>query len=333
MRTLVATLLPAAVYWALLSGSCTRVAYRVGGEELQEERVRQLATLEPSLLKITCSAYYRNYTYPRPHAGQRAPMVLPPPSEQKLTSSSVAGTGLVLLQNSREMIVLTCNHVVDFADTIRHYYLDEAKRPTNHLRQISIKYRQDIFVFHRSGEWTAGELIATDRENDIALLRTSRAAQDMAESPLAFPFGDAGDLKLGHEVYVLGFPKGFFAVTRGLVSPSRGRGKFMLDIAFNRGYSGGVVVYRNERKGRMEYVGMATSAAYDAHYLLGPPTDATSTSPEPDLPYEGEMYVQELKLINYGITFVVSSNVVRDFVRANAARLQHIGFSPDPLFR
>ncbi len=331
MRALRASLL--LVLAAVLASSCARVTPQLVGEEPQEERVRQLATLEPSLVKITCSAYYRNYTYPRPAGGQRVSVLPPPPLDQKLTSSSVAGTGLVLLQNSREMLVLTCNHVVDFADTIRSYYLDEGKRPTNHLRQLSVKYRQDIFVFHRSGEWTAGEVVSTDRENDIALVRSSRAGQQMAESPLPFPFGDVGDLKLGHEVYVLGFPKGFFAVTRGLVSPSRGRGKFMLDIAFNRGYSGGVVVYPNERKGRVEYVGMATSAAYDSHYLLVPPSEAATEALEPDIPYEGEMFVQELKLINYGITFVVSSNVVRDFIRANAERLRQNGFATEPLFR
>ncbi|MGQ9560654.1 MAG: S1 family peptidase [Candidatus Oleimicrobiaceae bacterium] len=332
MRALLASPL-AALAAVLLANTCARVTPQVGGEAPQEERVRRLAAVEPSLVKVTCSSYYRNYTYPRPAVGRRGSILPPPPLEQRLTSSSVAGTGLVLLQNSREMVVLTCNHIVDFADTIRYYHLDEAKRPTNHLRQLSVKYRQDIFVFHRSGEWTAGEVVSVDRENDIALLRTSRAGQEMAEIPLPFPFGDAGDLKLGHEVYVLGFPKGFFAVTRGLVSPSRGRGKFMLDIAFNRGYSGGVVVYPNERKGRVEYVGMATSAAYDSHYLLSPPTEATTNALEPDVPYEGEMYVQELKLINYGITFVVSSNVVRDFLRANADRLRQIGFAPEPLFR
>ncbi|MCR4438990.1 MAG: serine protease [bacterium] len=324
--------LPLAFCLAILVGvtlvcSCARMNSRAGlAPQPQEERVRQLALLEPSLVKITCSAYYRNYTYARPG-------VVDLPVEQKLTSSSVAGSGLVLLQNSREMLVLTCNHVVDFADTIRHYFLDDAKRPTNHLRQLSIKYRQDIFVFHRSGEWTAGELVAADRENDIALLKTSRAGQQMAESPLPFRFGDAGDLKLGQEVYVLGFPKGFFAVTRGLVSPSRGRGRFMLDIAFNRGYSGGVVVHPNEREGRMEYVGMATSAAYDSHYLLAPPADTTPPTPEPDIPYTGDIYVEELKLINYGITFVVSSNTVRNFLRANLDLLQRNGFSAATLLK
>lgn len=307
--------------------SCARMTAHPGLAPLpQEERVRQLALLEPSVVKITCSAYYRNYMYPRSGVQQL-------PVEQKLTSSSVAGTGLVLLQNSREMLVLTCNHVVEFADTVRHYFLDDARRPTNHLRQLSIKYRQDIFVFHRSGEWTAGELVAADRENDIALLKTSRAGQQMAESPLPFRFGDAGDLKLGHEVYVLGFPKGFFVVTSGLVSPSRGRGRFMVDIAFNRGYSGGVVVHRNEREGRMEYVGMATSAAYDSQYLLVPPTDTTPPTPEPDIPYTGDVFVEELKLINYGITFVVSSNTVRNFLRGNLDLLQRNGFAVETLLR
>ncbi|MDZ7338975.1 MAG: serine protease [candidate division KSB1 bacterium] len=314
--------------------SCARVApTTIGVQTNEEERVRRLAELELSVVKITSSAYYRTWYYPRPSSFRLPAATVPPPAEQKLTSNSVAGTGVVLLQNQREMVVLTCNHVLDFADTIRHYYLDENKRPTNHLRALSVRYRQDVFIFHRSGEWTVGELIANDRENDIALLKTSRSEQHLAEAPLPCPFGDAGSLKLGQEVYVLGFPKGFFAVTRGLVSPSRGKGRFMVDIAFNRGYSGGVVVRLDGAKRAMEYVGMATSAAYDSQYLLVPAAETVPPASESDVPYVGDVFVEELKLINYGITFVVTSNVVGDFLRTHEERLQRMGFPLTSLFR
>ncbi len=314
--------------------SCARVTTRTSGPEPNpEDRMRQLAMLELSIVKITCSAYYRTSYYPPPPSLRTPAEALPRPLEQKLTSSSVAGTGAVLLQNAREMLVLTCNHVVDFADTVRHYYVDEARRPTSHLRALSLKYRQDVFVFHRSGEWTVGELVVSDKDNDIAVVRTARPAQHMAEAPLPCPLGDAGELKLGQEVYVLGFPKGFLTVTRGLVSPSRGRGRFIVDIAFNRGYSGGAVVRLDGNKGAMEYVGMATSAAYDAQYLLVPSADNVTPAPEPDIPYTGEVFVEELKLINYGITFVVTSNMIRDFLRAHTERLERMGFPITPLIR
>lgn len=126
--------------------------------------------------------------------------------------SQALGSGFVI---SDDGFIVTNNHVIEGAD------------------EISVEFR--------TGELLQAELIGTDPNTDIALLKVE------PESPLtSVSFGDSDALRVGDWVMAMGNPLGQgFSVSVGVVS-ARGRelsGAYddfiQTDAAINRGNSGG----------------------------------------------------------------------------------------------
>ncbi len=286
-------------------------------------RLDSLNEVQRSILKVTSSAYYRDYYYHRP---SRKPDISPGDSllyYKDLSTNSVSGTGLIIHQEQNKMLLLTCYHIFNFRDTVATYYLDENYQATESLKSRSIKYDQNVYIKHGNGRWTQGEILAVDPENDLALIETATERLS-TEIPFEGSFGGSGDLKLGQEVYMFGFPKGFFSVTRGIVTPLPYEDRFIVDAPFNKGFSGGIVISFDGSGPSYRYAGMAKSTAYDSELILAP-----SETPVIDdyrgIPYEGEIYRKEIKLLNYGLTFVVEGNVISDFLAKETGRLQRTG--------
>lgn len=126
--------------------------------------------------------------------------------------SSALGSGFVI---SEDGYVVTNNHVIDGAD--------------------------EILIEFFNGEELRAEVIGTDPNTDIALLKVE------ADAPLPFvPFGDSDEARVGDWVIAMGNPLGQgFSVSAGIVS-ARNRelsGRYddyiQTDAAINRGNSGG----------------------------------------------------------------------------------------------
>jgi S1-C subfamily serine protease len=285
----------------------------------QLSRLENLDEVRRSIIKVTSSAYYREFYYSRPSgAADNAPgdsLIY----YKELSQTSVSGTGLIIHQEPSRTVILTCYHVFNFRDTIETYYLDDNYQATEFLKSRSIKYNQNVYVKHSNGRWSQGEILAMDTDNDLALIET-RTEKLSAEIPFGGSFEDANNLKLGEEVYMFGFPKGFFSVTRGIVTPLPYEDRFIVDAPFNKGFSGGVVLSFDETGASYRYAGMANSTAYDSELTLAP-YDTPVIDDYRGIPYEGDIYRKELKLINYGLTFVVESNVVSDFLRKESSGL------------
>ncbi len=289
----------------------------------EQERIHSLEKIEKSVLKITCSSYYKNFFYEYPREENTLPENLL--YNENITSNSVAGTGLIIYQSSVRQLILTCHHIFDFEDTLKTYYYDENKNPTKHLSTLSIKSAQKIYIFHKNGSRSQGFIIAHDKGNDLALIETIPGSILMTEYAFDGKFGNAGHIKLGEELHLLGFPKGFFMVSRGLASPSHFKNKFMVDAPFNRGFSGGVVIRFIDQKPNYEYIGMANSIAYTSQNVLVPTDDPQLVEQYKSHPYEGYSYVKELKLINYGLTFVIKSEEIKEFLKSNSYELKNLG--------
>ncbi len=308
--------------------SCSRTPVQLNDTpgDFDKKRIDKLAELEKSTLKITCSTYYRNYYYRSPenpgHVVSHDSLLV----NSNITTNSVAGTGLILYQDLQKQLLVTCHHIFDFEDTLKTYYLDEDRQQTKHLNSLSIKFGQSILVFHKNGRNTIGEIIGLDKINDLALVTTGSDENSMSELPLQSILGDAEKLKLGQEIYLLGFPKGFFMVTRGLVSPSPFKNKFIVDAPFNRGFSGGVVVAFTWDDQPYQFVGLANSIAYNSEYVLAPVDDQKNIDQYQNIPYDGDVYIKDLKMLNYGITYVIKSNFVRDFLKSEEVKLDRMGF-------
>ncbi|MCV2877183.1 Do family serine endopeptidase [Rhodobacteraceae bacterium XHP0102] len=134
------------------------------------------------------------------------------PGGQVPRRSQALGSGFVI---SEDGFIVTNNHVIEGAD------------------EISVEFR--------SGEMLQAELIGTDPNTDIALLKVDPAAPLTSVS-----FGDSDALRVGDWVMAMGNPLGQgFSVSVGVVS-ARGRelsGAYddfiQTDAAINRGNSGG----------------------------------------------------------------------------------------------
>lgn len=131
----------------------------------------------------------------------------------------VCGVGAGFVVEADEGHIVTNHHVVDDADEI-------------------------TVILQDRRQFTA-EIVGSDRETDIALLRID------AEGLTAAPLGDSDALAVGDFVIAIGNPFGYdYTVTSGIVS-ALGRGGFIrdgyedfiqTDAAINRGNSGGPLV-------------------------------------------------------------------------------------------
>ncbi|MEL6701629.1 MAG: trypsin-like peptidase domain-containing protein, partial [Pseudomonadota bacterium] len=126
--------------------------------------------------------------------------------------SSALGSGFVI---SEDGYIVTNNHVIEGAD--------------------------EILIEFFSGDELPAELVGTDPNTDIALLKVE------ADGPLPFvPFGDSNTARVGDWVIAMGNPLGQgFSVSAGIVS-ARNRALsgtyddyIQTDAAINRGNSGG----------------------------------------------------------------------------------------------
>lgn len=294
--------------------------------EFEEAKLKIFNQLERSILKLTCSAYYENYYYTFPSitdgsVAQKSLLI-----EKKFITNSVAGTGLILTKSTNRIMILTCHHVFDFEDTLKTYYLDQNKKPTKYLQNLSVKYGQVIYVTHRNGSISQGKLIARDEKNDIAVIETEAIENSLSELPFQGVFSKESKVKLGQEVYLLGFPKGYFMVTKGLASPSKYKDKFIIDASFNRGFSGGIAITFDNQTGDYRYIGMANSTAYDSQIALAPSDAIQNIEAYKSVPYEEDMYIKELKMINYGITFVMNCEIINDFLNQEEEKLRQFGY-------
>jgi hypothetical protein len=290
-----------------------------------EDRLDTIRDLEKSVLKIVCTAYYDNYFYNQPASFTASIPQQKLQSEENYTSSSVAATGLLLHQDSNQAMLLSCYHVFDFPDTIRCYYSDANNQVTGYLSSLSIRASMSILVFHRNGRSTRAELIYKDEDKDVGLVITEPATIALTEVPFPGTFLVQDNLKFGEEIYMIGFPKGFMMITRGLVSPSPNKNKFMVDASFNQGFSGGIAFRFNEITHDPEYVGMANSVSYTSEHVLVPSPAIANPTKLLDVPYDDKIYVKELKLINYGVTFVLKSNEIVDVIKNSMEMIRSKG--------
>ncbi|WP_158542557.1 DegQ family serine endoprotease [Lujinxingia litoralis] len=128
------------------------------------------------------------------------------------------GSGVIV---DAEGVVITNNHVIEGADTI-------------------------TLTLHDGREFEA-EVVGTDPQSDIAVLRFKEAPADLK----AIVFGDSDSLRLAESVVAIGNPFGLSStVTLGIVS-AKGRGNMGIvdyedfiqtDAAINPGNSGGPLV-------------------------------------------------------------------------------------------
>lgn len=142
--------------------------------------------------------------------------------------SQSSGTGIIIGENSDELLIVTNNHVVDEATTLSVCFVD------NEVCEATIK--------------------GTDPDNDLAVIavKLSDVKSQTAEVIKAAKIGDSDTLKVGQQVVAIGNALGYGqSVTTGIVSAlnrqidSTDAIMIQTDAAINPGNSGGALVNMN----------------------------------------------------------------------------------------
>lgn len=293
----------------------------------------QLDFVSSTIKKLEVLVFYKTYIFSDENTLDENSLSSSEMRSQSVSNSvsneSVFGTATVVYFDGQKVGLLTCAHVIYFPDTIIQYY-DDGEGP---ISSISVKVRQQNSVL---GLPDGGDvkILATDQIQDIAFLSKELDNTDPTPKVLNYPIGDTKDLEWGSIVYVMGYPGGQKMVTRALVSNPKASNKsrFMTDALYNRGISGAPVLAIRDGMPNFEWVGMATSAAVNKIYFLKPGVSDPGTINRGEA-YSGDLHVDHVNNINYGVTFNVKIEAIDRFLRDNRQVLERNGFVVDRMFK
>jgi len=246
---------------------------------------------------------------------------------------SSVGTAISLAENNRFIILLTCAHVIQLPDTLYSYRKGENIPRDTYVETITVKVSQNNLIFN-SNNVTSFEVSAIDRGEDLALIRVNklRAENSINAPPLRIKTGNPRELKWGSFIYILGYPKGFSMVTRGIVSdPNRNReGGFLTDALFNRGISGGLIIAARGPNYTFDWIGIASTASASKETYLVPNPDQTHLFQRFEV-YSDSLFIDTKNRIDYGITQPISITTVKQFLKENEDIFRKSGFNLEKL--
>lgn len=326
----------------LLLSTCTRRIYQTAYPALNDGSYdtefpyrncsKELKRIGDTIRMINAIAYYKSYVFEKSSGILRRDVSQETLRERAVEhiyfNNSSSGTATIIFHEGRRLALLTCAHVVTFPDTLISFYTLSDGRPSVFIQSVAVKERQSNYV---TDLWKIPEVevLAADKVNDIALLGCELPGPDIPPIPVFdYPFGSAKNLEWGSFVYLLGFPRGYKLITRGIVSdPDRNKSsEFIIDALFNRGCSGGLVLAVKDGVPNFELVGIARSAAAVFEYVVRPSNNFDQSKYDLNFPYTGDLFVDYKANINYGVTQVVPVEKIQEFFRKNAQELRSRGY-------
>lgn len=250
--------------------------------------------------------------------------------QSKVEHHSRAGTALILSNRRGKTVLLTASHTVAFPDTIWHFAEDIG--PVPKVEAVSVKQIVSKMLIGSDDAYLF-DLAINDPDRDLAILTHSWESLDRPKlNSLEISSGSSSALEWTDEVYAIGFPLGVEMVTRAMISKSSqtGRRSMVLDASFNRGFSGGAIfAVRGDMSG-LEWVGMISSASGErVDYLV--PGQMRDSEFRPDVEYSGTIYARRIQQINYGITFAVGIDEIKEFYNDHSGELRRLGISVSAL--
>ncbi len=298
-----------------------------------------LKAILKSVKLINATAYYQSYLFP--YAAKITYRSISPEMlkqggyEKTVFNDFAVGTATVIYHQNKRVAVLTCDHVVNFADTLVTYYNTAENDGNQYVHRISFKKRERFFIADmRQGD--GFQIIASDAKLDLAVLGKQLLFSSSNAAVFDYPLGHAQELEWGNLVYLIGFPSGKKMITTGIVSdPNRNsRHDFLVDALFNRGFSGGIALAIRDGYPNFEWVGVVNAVSADNDVVLVPNEFKNGVTDLPvNTPYEGQVFAANRKKINYGISFGISIESIRGFLNNHRLALENRGFQMDAFFR
>lgn len=241
-------------------------------------------------------------------------------------NESFSGTATVVTVSGNRGLLLTCAHNVVFPDSV-FTYDDKANRWGNrYLLGFSVKTGQVIQVSGPYGTMQ-GEVIASDTENDLALIEVKSSQPGMLPVPVKLRLAAIDELHWGDRVWLTGYPSGRFMMTAGVLSiPVSGEGVLLTDAPFTEGYSGAPAIVYDRRAGEFLLAGVGRSVAARSEYVLKPEKKIHEQAYNTALPYQGPAYVEVEKQAAPGVTFITSSGIIARFIGLEKEQLEQRGW-------
>ena len=333
---------PAIMIFAFTAFSCSSIIYKTVYPALNDGKYdsefpyknssEQLDNIGNTIQRISSLAFYKAYVFPDGsyHTLKDINDDLLDDNLTKVTylDRSSSGTATVIFAEGSTIGLLSCAHVVDFQDTIVTYFADSKGEYSNYVQSIAFKTKQFIFGagFPENSELN---ILAIDRDADLVFLGRKFASQYTNKYPaFAYPFGRAKELEWGSFVYLFGYPLNYKMISQAIVSsPNMDRsGDFLVNAVVNRGYSGGIVLAVRDGVPNFELVGIIQWIPEEPETILKPAPLKENLKYNPLVPYKGEMYVKEYKVLKYGITKIISAESILDFMKRNKEKLKMEGF-------
>jgi hypothetical protein len=326
---------------ALISFSCSTTSYRevypllTDGKYDSEFPYRgcsdQLEKIAASVRMISCIAYYKSYLFPLEQKIRRQDIknsnLHNKAIKEIFLNRTASGSATIIYYQNNRIALLTCAHVVNFADTILTYFRGEDRKETEFIQSIAVKDHQSNYVASIQGARNL-EILALDNSSDLAVVgqRMYEPAQNIPV--FDYPLGKAKELEWGAFVYLFGYPSGYQIVTKGIVSsPNRDRhGAFLTDAVFNRGFSGGIILAIRDGVPNFELVGMAALVPASRQYFITPSKEGENFDFSQDVPFKGDVYVESHTDIVYGIAPAISSELMIEFLETNQSQFQEQGY-------
>jgi len=229
--------------------------------------------------------------------------------------------------------LLSVAHVVSFPDTILSYFSNPDGTSSEYIQSISIKTRQTNYVpdLPDNGEL---DIILMDKVRDVALLGKKYSPdQTKLISSFKYKWGNASELEWGTFVYAFGYPMNYKMISKAIVSISeKTKNTFIIDAAFNKGFSGGIVLAIRDGVPNFELVGIVKSVPAESEDIIKPLTKEQLGESNPMIPYKGEVYVERRQIISPGITKVIAIESVKDLFLEHKDELTKKGFYFKNLF-
>jgi len=288
-----------------------------------------LEEAKQAIIRIVSTAHYNNYQFQAPYItlADAKTNNLSQIADYNFTSEvNTSGSSIVLQQNKKQALLITCKHGVTAPDTAITYYKTDDIPKQKYIKTIKIKQTQNDLSF-TSQQMRSFKKIAVSDTKDLALLSVPKDNEtSLDKSSMPFKVGDSDSLKLGSFIYVLGFPRTFPMVTRGIANPyTKPEDSFFVsDAVFNPGISGGMVLSSSDQFKSLEWVGMAQSTNATKEEVLVPKPDSSKhyeTEPYNEMPF-----VKNKQHISYGISKSIPINTIAGFINNHQSEISRNGF-------
>ena len=289
----------------------------------------QIRSVKESVIRISSTGIYRTYIVEDrmlTKADLNSVDIEDIATRNITSNESTAGTAISLYSDDRNAVLITNAHVVNYPDTLIAYIDREGVPKQTYIHSVKIRKNQNNLIYDLPNVGRF-DILDLDVNSDLALLRVNKASFPNLRAPgIRIPVGNPALLEWGSFVYIIGYPKGYPMITRGIVSsPERNKyDDFLTDALFNPGISGGLIMATRNNFNTFEWVGMTNTASADLSKLLVPDPLKSAEYENFDI-YRDSIYVETKTSLTYGITQAIPMKRILEFLESNERTLQRLG--------